>query len=230
MLSLTVADPSLVKYEEIKVGRPPEEENITDQESDSESEETESNEALAGIFEDNNDEEESPATVIESTPEPEENEQDDSVFTVKPGLELKAPIIEQIAALNPLEIIARAANAKIDEYHLIRDFTFVRKMREMPECKPFIHGITKAALATDSFLSAASFQQTAQVLAGAAVKGELDPLNGLKENVIIGHLIPAGTGADPFRGISYKPSKKKIEQIEFEVTEPIVKTEDIFAE
>ena len=63
-------------------------------------------------------------------------------------------------------------------------------------------------MATDSFLSAASFQQTAQILAGAAVKGELDPLSGLKENVIIGHLIPAGTGAEAFRSISYKNESK----------------------
>ena len=126
-------------------------------------------------------------------------------------MELKAAAIEEIAGLNPLEIIIRASNAKVDELHIIREVTFVRKMREMPECRPFIHGITKAALATDSFLSAASFQQTAQVLAGAAVKGELDPLHGLKENVIIGHLIPAGTGAEAFRGIAYRGGKRKPE-------------------
>ena len=55
-------------------------------------------------------------------------------------------------------------------------------------------GITKAALATDSFLSAASFQETTRVLTDAAIKGKVDPLIGLKENVIIGKLIPAGTG------------------------------------
>ncbi len=55
-------------------------------------------------------------------------------------------------------------------------------------------GITKAALATDSFLSAASFQETTRVLTDAAIKGKADPLVGLKENVIIGKLIPAGTG------------------------------------
>ncbi|HJL69938.1 MAG TPA: hypothetical protein QGI30_03640, partial [Anaerolineales bacterium] len=53
---------------------------------------------------------------------------------------------------------------------------------------------TKASLATDSFLSACSFQHTIRVLAGAAIEGKLDPLTGLKENVIIGKLIPAGTG------------------------------------
>ena len=55
-------------------------------------------------------------------------------------------------------------------------------------------GITKSSLATDSFLSAASFQETTRVLTEAAIKGKTDPLSGLKENVIIGKLIPAGTG------------------------------------
>ena len=59
---------------------------------------------------------------------------------------------------------------------------------------PMLLGITKASLATDSFLSASSFQHTIRVLAGAAIEGKLDPLTGLKENVIIGKLIPAGTG------------------------------------
>ena len=63
-------------------------------------------------------------------------------------------------------------------------------------------GITKAALATDSFLSAASFQETTRVLTDAAIKGKIDPLIGLKENVIIGKLIPAGTGMPKYRRIS----------------------------
>ncbi|WP_297638388.1 DNA-directed RNA polymerase subunit beta' [uncultured Clostridium sp.] len=62
-------------------------------------------------------------------------------------------------------------------------------------------GITKAALATDSFLSAASFQETTRVLTEAAIKGKIDPLVGLKENVIIGKLIPAGTGLMKYRGV-----------------------------
>ncbi|MBR2590222.1 MAG: DNA-directed RNA polymerase subunit beta' [Clostridia bacterium] len=61
---------------------------------------------------------------------------------------------------------------------------------------PVLLGITKASLATDSFLSAASFQETTRVLTDAAIKGKVDPLIGLKENVIIGNLIPAGTGMD----------------------------------
>jgi DNA-directed RNA polymerase subunit beta' len=62
-------------------------------------------------------------------------------------------------------------------------------------------GITKASLATESFLSAASFQETARVLTDAATKGKVDPLLGLKENVIIGKLIPAGTGMQRYRSV-----------------------------
>ena len=65
--------------------------------------------------------------------------------------------------------------------------------------KPILLGITKASLATDSFLSAASFQETTRVLTDAAIKGKIDPLIGLKENVIIGKLIPAGTGMARYR-------------------------------
>ena len=66
---------------------------------------------------------------------------------------------------------------------------------------PVLMGITKASLATDSFLSAASFQETTRVLTEAAIKGKVDPLLGLKENVIIGKLIPAGTGMPRYRNI-----------------------------
>ena len=62
-------------------------------------------------------------------------------------------------------------------------------------------GITKASLATDSFLSAASFQETTKVLTDAAIKGKVDPLVGLKENVILGKLIPAGTGMRRYRDV-----------------------------
>jgi DNA-directed RNA polymerase subunit beta' len=69
------------------------------------------------------------------------------------------------------------------------------------EGKRALLGITKASLATDSFLSAASFQETTRVLTEAAIKGKVDPLLGLKENVIIGKLIPAGTGMPIYRDI-----------------------------
>jgi DNA-directed RNA polymerase subunit beta' len=66
-------------------------------------------------------------------------------------------------------------------------------------------GITKAALATDSWLAAASFQETTRVLTEAALSGRSDPLLGLKENVIIGKLIPAGTGMRRYRSVRVKP-------------------------
>ena len=67
--------------------------------------------------------------------------------------------------------------------------------------KKYMLGITKASLATDSFLSAASFQETTRVLTEAAIKGKIDPLVGLKENVIIGKLIPAGIGMKRYRNV-----------------------------
>ena len=66
---------------------------------------------------------------------------------------------------------------------------------------PMIMGITKASLATDSFLSAASFQETTRVLTDAAIKGKVDPLLGLKENVIIGKLLPSGTGMKCYNNV-----------------------------
>ena len=68
-------------------------------------------------------------------------------------------------------------------------------------------GITKASLATDSFLSAASFQETTRVLTEAAIKGKIDPLVGLKENVIIGKLIPAGIGLRRYRNVVVTDNK-----------------------
>ena len=68
-------------------------------------------------------------------------------------------------------------------------------------CSPVLLGITKASLATDSFLSAASFQETTRVLTEAAIKGKVDPLIGLKENVIIGKLVPAGTGMQVYSDV-----------------------------
>ena len=71
--------------------------------------------------------------------------------------------------------------------------------KEPADGKQIILGITKSALATNSFLSAASFQETTKVLTDAAIHGKVDPLIGLKENVIIGKLIPAGTGMKRYR-------------------------------
>ena len=76
--------------------------------------------------------------------------------------------------------------------------------------KPMLLGITKASLSTDSFISAASFQETTRVLTEAAINGKVDYLRGLKENVIIGHLIPAGTGMPSYRKLRLESEKNQI--------------------
>ena len=75
---------------------------------------------------------------------------------------------------------------------------------EAATCTYMLLGITKASLATESFLSAASFQETTRVLTEAAIKGKIDPLLGLKENVIIGKLIPAGSGLTMYNQPEYE--------------------------
>ena len=85
--------------------------------------------------------------------------------------------------------------------------------------KPILLGITKASLETDSFLSAASFQETTRVLTEASVKGKVDKLHGLKENVIIGKLIPAGTGAKEYLDVDYSLEKEYLDDEESEVLE-----------
>ena len=85
---------------------------------------------------------------------------------------------------------------------------------EPADGKQVMLGITKASLATNSFLSAASFQETTKVLTEAAIKGKIDPLIGLKENVILGKLIPAGTGMKHYRSIKLDSDKLEEEEME----------------
>ncbi len=92
----------------------------------------------------------------------------------------------------------------------------VAEGKQPAEAKDIILGITKAALATSSFLSAASFQETTKVLTEAAIKGKIDPLIGLKENVIIGKLIPAGTGLRRYRNVKLNTDAEAEDTINFE--------------
>ncbi|MBV8152244.1 MAG: DNA-directed RNA polymerase subunit beta', partial [Candidatus Eremiobacteraeota bacterium] len=84
--------------------------------------------------------------------------------------------------------------------------------KEPAEGRPVLLGVTKASLATESFLSAASFQETTRVLTDAAIKGKYDPLLGLKENVIIGKLIPAGTGMSRYRNVEIQPEGQDLDE------------------
>jgi len=88
----------------------------------------------------------------------------------------------------------RAANAEVDRRTAEGEADLTHAT-----CTQTLLGITKASLATESFLSAASFQETTKVLTDAAIKGKVDHLVGLKENVIIGKLIPAGSGLEVYR-------------------------------
>ena len=97
----------------------------------------------------------------------------------------------------------------VDKSVLERENARVKKAKkEQATFEPLILGITKASLATESFLSAASFQETTKVLTDASIEGKIDRLLGLKENVIIGKLIPAATGLKSYRNVEIKPSDK----------------------
>jgi DNA-directed RNA polymerase subunit beta' len=97
----------------------------------------------------------------------------------------------------------------VDKAVLERENARVKsEKKEEATFEPLILGITKASLATESFLSAASFQETTKVLTDASIEGKVDRLLGLKENVIIGKLIPAATGLKRYRNVEIKPSDK----------------------
>ena len=96
----------------------------------------------------------------------------------------------------------------VDRPELQRTLRDLKKgKKEQPTHTQLILGITKASLATQSFLSAASFQETTKVLTDAAIEGKIDHLVGLKENVIIGKLIPASTGLKEYRAVQIEPSE-----------------------
>ncbi|MGL4394412.1 MAG: DNA-directed RNA polymerase subunit beta' [Brevinema sp.] len=90
----------------------------------------------------------------------------------------------------------------VDRHHFGRENeNVINQGGQASKARPVLMGLTKAALVTDSFLSAASFQETPKVLSGAALRGAVDTLQGLKENLVIGQLIPAGTGIKHYEGL-----------------------------
>ena len=102
----------------------------------------------------------------------------------------------------------------IDLYHIqyINDIVS-RNNKQTAFYVPLLLGITKAALNNPSFISAASFQETTRVLTKAAIEGRVDWLRGLKENIIIGHLIPAGTGSQNYQDCFVKESEERTKYI-----------------
>ncbi len=133
-----------------------------------------------------------------------------------------------------LDLIKIRKNNKISYIDLIENVGFIKRKKLVAVGMPIIQGITQASLSTESFLSAASFQRTTHVLTNAAIKGKVDKLYGLKENVIIGNIIPAGTGLNKYVEIKVDhlhEEEEKVEEIFKEVAEEQEEKEiDIFKE
>jgi len=113
-----------------------------------------------------------------------------------------------------LDLIKVRANDKIECINIIENVGFIRRRKFVAVGMPIIQGITQASLSTESFLSAASFQRTTHVLTNASIKGKVDKLYGLKENVIIGNIIPAGTGLNKYGEIEVDYSHEEEEKME----------------
>jgi DNA-directed RNA polymerase subunit beta' len=119
----------------------------------------------------------------------------------------------RLAAADKLQRSRKKVKRTADETEELLDSAMSRYV-------PLILGITKASLATESFLSAASFQETTKVLTDAALEGKVDHLRGLKENVIIGKLIPAATGLRRYRQLEIEPVRRAPALLEFDLDEP----------
>jgi len=103
---------------------------------------------------------------------------------------------------------------QVDRFEFNKENERVIKEKKQPaKGSTLLLGITKAALSTESFISAASFQETTRILIDAAVNGKVDKLKGLKENVIIGHLISAGTGIEEFKKFKKVERRKTTKKI-----------------
>jgi len=111
---------------------------------------------------------------------------------------------------------------QVDKYRFKEENERVIRLGGSPACaKPVLLGITRASLNIDSFISAASFQETSRVLTNAAIKGKVDNLRGLKENVIIGHLIPAGTGIKKYKNTELYKNEPGDMELPMEVREKV---------
>jgi DNA-directed RNA polymerase subunit beta' len=111
---------------------------------------------------------------------------------------------------------------QVDKFKFKMENERVVKLGGSPACaKPVLLGITRASLNIDSFISAASFQETSRVLTNASIKGKVDHLRGLKENVIIGHLIPAGTGIRKYKNVELYRNEPGDMELPVEIKEKV---------
>jgi DNA-directed RNA polymerase subunit beta' len=99
---------------------------------------------------------------------------------------------------------------QVDKFRFQEENERVKKNGKPASGRPLLLGITKASLSTESFISAASFQETTRVLTEASISGKIDYLRGLKENVIMGRLIPAGTGLEYYRNVALMPDEREL--------------------
>ena len=144
---------------------------------------------------------------------------------VSQGVDINDKHIEVIARQMLRKVaVLDAGDSKFLPGKQVNRFEFLRVANELiaqgkepPQGQPLLLGITKASLATDSFLSAASFQETTKVLTDAAIEGKIDHLAGLKENVIIGKPIPAGTGLRRYRDARLTYKGKPVERINSDI-------------
>ncbi|MDD5427435.1 MAG: DNA-directed RNA polymerase subunit beta', partial [candidate division Zixibacteria bacterium] len=135
---------------------------------------------------------------------------------------LQKVLVDHVGDTNFLE------GEKVDKTKFLEENSrVIAEGGEPATAEPLLLGITRASLTTESFISAASFQETTRVLTEAAISGKVDYLLGLKENVIIGHLIPAGTGTDKYRSLKVKYDKE--DEIDIE-DKPQPTIADIFKE
>ena len=143
------------------------------------------------------------------------------------GVDISDKHIEMIARkmINRIRIVDKdETNMLVGKVVSINEFREVNQHalldgKKPATGRPILLGITKASLETDSFLSAASFQETTRVLTDAAINGKLDELKGLKENVIIGKLIPAGTGLKQYSKVEYTMDKEYYDEEPLDVLE-----------
>ena len=143
------------------------------------------------------------------------------------GVDISDKHIEMIARkmINRIRIVDKGDTdmlvGKVVSLHEFREGNknIILEGKKPATGRPILLGITKASLETDSFLSAASFQETTRVLTDAAIKGKLDELKGLKENVVLGKLIPAGTGLKQYSKIEYEMEKEYYDEEPLDVLE-----------
>ncbi len=124
-----------------------------------------------------------------------------NTILIRAGQTIDRDTVVKIAEDNLEYLLIRDAEGEKEEKSLVQNVAYLSGIKQVATGRPVVLGITKASLATESFLSASSFQQTTHVLADAAIKGKVDELVGLKENVIIGKIIPAGTGFIDYRNV-----------------------------